>query len=53
LCRHYSSECHADAIASAGTQKKRQERRMNDYVEELIELQSQQWDDDVEDAEEM
>tara|TARA_Y100001968_G_scaffold53561_1_gene44625 strand:+ start:1409 stop:1546 length:138 start_codon:yes stop_codon:yes gene_type:complete len=33
--------------------KKRQERRMNDYVEELIELQSQQWDDDVEDAEEM
>jgi len=26
---------------------------MNDYVEELIELQSQQWDDDVEDAEEM
>jgi len=26
---------------------------MSDYIEELIELQSQQWDDDVEDAEEL
>jgi hypothetical protein len=28
-------------------------KSMNDYLEELIEQRAQQWDDEVEDAEEM
>lgn len=30
-----------------------EEARMNDYVEELMEQRAQEWDQEVEDAEEM